>query len=186
MLGRKLGFQSYGKLFYQRLFFSHYFIHRSQLCANVLPPELLSCLQQIVKIVIFVKTSALNTRLLANSSADLGSDHKCRLFSTKVRWVSRGNVTRRVCKLRNELLEICEQSNHNFKNDLANIEFVSSLVYQSDIFEILNHMNMFFQGPNSIIADFVSKLQAYLRKLDLRITNIEAKQCHMFKNLFPL
>ena len=72
------------------------------------------------------------------------------------------------------------------KNDLANTEFLSRLAYLSDIFDTLNHMNMFFQGPNSTIADFVSKLQAYVQKLDLWTTNIEAKQYHMFKNLSSL
>ena len=82
-------------------------------------------------------------------------------------------MTRRVFELRNELLEPNEQRNHNFKNDLANMEFVSRLAYQSEIFDTLNDMNMFFQGP--------LKLQAYLRKPDLWISKIEVKQCHMFK-----
>ena len=69
---------------------------------------------------------------------------------------------------------------------MANTEFLSRLAYLSDIFDTLNHMNMFFQGPNSTIADFVSKLQAYVRKLDLWTTNIEAKQYHMFKDLSSL
>ena len=99
-----------------------------------LPPELLSCLQQIIKIVNFVKTSALNIRLFANLCADLGSDHKCLLFYTEVRWLSRGNMTRRVFELRNELLEFYEERNHNFKNDLANTEFLLRLAYLSDIF----------------------------------------------------
>ena len=42
--------------------------------------ELLLCLQQIVKIVNFVKTSGLDTRLFANLCADLGYNHKCLLF----------------------------------------------------------------------------------------------------------
>ena len=63
------------------------------------------------------------------------------------------------------------------------MEFVSRLAYLSDIFDALNHLNMSFQSPNSITADFVSKLQAYLRKLNLTIINIEAKQCHVYKNL---
>ena len=167
MLGRKSGFQSYVKAVLPKIIFTHCFIHRFALCAKVLPPELLSCLQQIVKIVNFVKTSALNTRIFANLCADLGSYHKCLLFYTEVRWLSRGNMTRRVFELRNELLEFYEQRNHNFKNNLANTEFLSRLAYLSDIFNTLNHMNMFFQGPNSTIADFVSKLQAYVLKLDL-------------------
>ena len=56
--------------------------------------------------------------------------------------------------------------------------------YLSHIFGFVKHINMFFQGSNSIIAYFVPKLQAFLRKLDLWITNIEAKPCHMFKNFF--
>ena len=98
-------------------------------------------------------------------------------------WLSRGNMTRRVFELKNGLLEFYEQKNHNFKNNLANTEFLLKLAYLSNIFDTLNHMNMFSQGPNSTIADFVSKLQAYVRKLDLWTTNIEAKQYHMFKDL---
>ena len=175
MLGRKSGFQSYVKAVSPEIILTHCFIHRFALCANVLPPELLSCLQQIVKIVNFVKTSGLNTRLFANLCADLGPDHKCLLFYTEVRWLSRENMTIRVFELRNELLEFYEQRNHKFKNDLANTEFLSRLAYLSDIFDTLNHTNMFFQGPNSTISDFVSKLQAYVRKLELWTTNIEAK-----------
>ena len=55
MLGRKSGFQSYVKAVSPEIIFTQYFIHRFALCAKVLPPELLSCLQQIVKIVNFVK-----------------------------------------------------------------------------------------------------------------------------------
>ena len=109
MLGRKSGFQSYVKAVSHEIIFTYCFIHRFALCAKVLPPELLSCLQQIVKIVNFVKTSALNTRIFANLCADLGSDHKCLLFYTEVRWLSRGNMTRGDSELRNELLEFYEQ-----------------------------------------------------------------------------
>ena len=80
MLGRKSRFQSYTKAVSPEIIFTHGFIHRFALCAEVLPPELLSCLQQIVKIINFVKTSALNAILFANLCADLDSDHKCLLF----------------------------------------------------------------------------------------------------------
>ena len=55
MLGRKSGFQSYVKAISPEIIFTHCFTHRFALCVKVLPPELLSCLQQIVKIVNFVK-----------------------------------------------------------------------------------------------------------------------------------
>ena len=96
------------------------------------------------------------------------------------------NMTRKVFELRNELPEFYGQRNHHFENDLASTEFLSRLAYLSDIFDTLNHMNMFFQGSKSTISDFVSKLLSYLRKLDLWTTNIEAKQYHMFKDLSSL
>ena len=49
MLGRKSGFQSYVKADSPEIVFTHCFIHRFALCAKVLPPELLSCLQHIKK-----------------------------------------------------------------------------------------------------------------------------------------
>ena len=94
-LGENQNFSLTKKLFRLGLFLPTV-LYRFALCAKVLPPELLSCLQQIVKIVNFVKTSALNTRLFARLCADLGSDHTCLLFHTEVRWLSRGNMTRRV------------------------------------------------------------------------------------------
>ena len=84
------------------------------------------------------------------------------------------NITR-VFDRMNELLKFYERRNNYFKNDLVNTEFLSGLAYLSDILDTLNHMNMFFQGPNSTVSYLVSKLQAYLRKLDLWTTNIETK-----------
>ena len=95
MLGRKSGFPSYVKAFSPEIIFTHCFIHIFAFCAKVLPPELLSCLQKIVKIINFAKTSALNTRLFANLCADLGSDHKYLLFYIEVLWLSRVNMTKK-------------------------------------------------------------------------------------------
>ena len=154
MLEIKLGFQSYVKAVSPEIIFTHCFIHRFALCAKVLPPELLSCLQQIVKIVNFVKMSVLNIKLFANLYADLVSDHKCLLFYTEVRWLSRGNMKRRVFELSNELLKFDKQRNHNFKNDLSNAEFLSRLAYLSDIFDTLNHMNIFFKVQTAPLQIF--------------------------------
>ena len=72
--------------------------------------------------------------LILDLSANLGSDHKCLLF------MYRGalSVTRKLDKKGFGLLEFYEQRSHHFKNDLANMEFVSRLAYLSDIFDILN------------------------------------------------
>jgi len=59
------------------------------------------------------------------------------------------------------------------------------LAYLSDIFEALDNMNLFFQGPNSFIPDFISKLEAFVRKLDIWMKNVDGRHFGMFK-LHPL
>ena len=113
----KIGFQAYLKLS-PNATFVHCFIHRFALSAKTLAPELLSCLNRIVKMVNFVKSSALNTRLFARLCEDLGSEHKCLLYHTEVRWLSRGNMTRRVFELKNVLLAFFRERNSDFENDL--------------------------------------------------------------------
>ena len=83
---------------------------------------------------------------------DLGSAHKSLLFYTNACWLSQGNMLRRVFELRNELLEFFTQRNDDFKNYSVNMKFPSRLAYLSDIFDTLNHMNLFFQEPNSNIV----------------------------------
>jgi len=91
-----------------------------------LPPELLSCLNRIIKMVDFVKSSALNIRIFARLCEDLGSEPKCLLCYTEVRWLSRGN-TRRVFELKNELLAFFGEKYSEFKNDLESEAFVLML-----------------------------------------------------------
>ena len=167
MLGRKSGFQAYVKDVAANATFVHCFIHRFALCTKVLPSALMSCLNKIIKIVNFIKTSALHTRLFARLCEDVGSDHKCLLFHTEVRWLSRGKVTRRVFELRGKLLAFFKGKKHEFKDDLEKDEFISRLAYLSDIFQALNLVNLSFQGSNSNIIIFISKLQAFIRKLDV-------------------
>jgi len=44
-----------------------------------------------------------------------------------------------------------------------------------DIFEVLNNFNLLFQGPNQTATEFIFKLEAFVRKLDLWVENIKNK-----------
>ena len=83
MLGRKSGFQTYVKDIAANATFVHCFIHRFALCTKVLPAELMSRLNKIIKIVNFIKTSALNSRLFARLCEDVSSARKCLLFTRR-------------------------------------------------------------------------------------------------------
>ncbi|XP_068250328.1 zinc finger BED domain-containing protein 5-like [Palaemon carinicauda] len=175
MLGRKSGFQAHVKAVAPNATAVHCFIHRFALCAKVLPPKLLSFLNRVIRIVNFVKTSALNTRLFKLLCKDFGSDHICLLYHTEVRWLSRGNTTRRFFELRDVLLVFFKEKKHDFQKDLED-EFISRLAYLSDIFGALNHLNLLFQGPDCTVTEFISKLGAFVRKLDLWMKNVESKR----------
>ena len=186
MLGQKSGFRAYVKAMSPKATFVLCFIHRFALRAKVMPSELLSCLNRIIKIVNFIKASAMNTQLFARLCEDLGSDYKYLLYYTEVRWLSRGNMTQRVFELKEELLVFFREKNSEFEKDLESDEFLLKLAYLSDIFETLNNKNLLFQGPNSSISDFISKLEAFIRKLEIWINNLGSKQFGMFKLLTSL
>ena len=144
----------------------HCFIQRFALCTKVLPAQLLACLKQVVKMIKFVKASALNTRHFKQLCEDLGSEHTSLLYHTEVRWLSRGNATKRLLEMKNEMLLLFKGLGHEYSKDLENDEFVQRLAYFSDIFKAFNIMNLSLQGRNGAIVDFVSKLGAFIRKLD--------------------
>ena len=69
---------------------------------------------------------------------------------------------------------------HPYSKDLENHEFVQRLAYLSDIFEAFNIVNLYLQGRNGTIVGSVSKLSAFIRKLDLWKRNTESNELGMF------
>ena len=65
----------------------HCFIHRFALWVKVLQQNMLSCLNGEIKLVDFVKTSALNAWLLKRLCEDLSSNHTCLLYYMEVCWL---------------------------------------------------------------------------------------------------
>ena len=63
MLGRKSGFSTYVETVSSNATIIHCFVHRFALCAKTLPEKMLLRLKRVIKLVNFVKTSAVNTRL---------------------------------------------------------------------------------------------------------------------------
>ena len=78
-------------------------IHRYALASKTLPVHLQDVLSSVIKIVNFVKGSALQTRLFRRLCKEMGSEHETLLFYTQVRWLSKGNVLRRVFEMREEI-----------------------------------------------------------------------------------
>ena len=73
ILSRKSGFQAGVKSVSPSVTFFHCFLHRFSLAAKLLPPDIKTSLNLVVRMVHYIKTSALNSRLFKVICKDIGS-----------------------------------------------------------------------------------------------------------------
>ena len=169
MLGRKSCFRARVMEVAAHVKFLHCMIHRFALPCKVLPAEFFDVLSLVIKMVDNVKGSAVNSRLFKILCEYLGADHSVLLFHSNVRWLSRGNVTKRVYELHKELLGFFQQSNkcETLVTSLRDDFFILILAYLVDIFEAQNMLNKNLQGKDLTVCEFIAKVKAFLAKLRL-------------------
>lgn len=167
MLGSRSGFVTLLKTKSPQATSVHCMIHRQALASRTLPPSLNLTLDAVIKTVNYIKKSALNTRLFRKLCNDMDADHENLLFHTNVRWLSRGNVVRRVFALKNELRKFLEaQSRDDLLAAWNNAQWDINLAYLVDIFGQFNTLNLSLQGKDTLVIDFVDKIKAFIRRLD--------------------
>ena len=72
--------------------FTHCMIHQEALVIKTLYPELNKVVQDVVKIINFIKSRTLNYRVFANLCDEMESDHHKLLSHCEVRWLSKGKA----------------------------------------------------------------------------------------------
>ncbi|KAI6648073.1 Zinc finger BED domain-containing protein 5-like [Oopsacas minuta] len=106
------------------------------------------------------------------------------LYHTEIRWLSKGNVLKRVLDHKEETTEFLKLQKRTHWHDLfENHEWITRLCYLCDIFERLNTLNLSLQGKDSNIMDFVDKLSAFQAMLDLWRNKINSGRITMFSHL---
>ena len=182
MLGHSSGFHAHVKKVSPDCTFMHCMIHREALASKTLGPDLTEVLRQVIKLINTVKSSALNTRLFRRFCEQMDADQYNLLYYTKVRWLSKGNVLKRVFTLRFELRDFFVQQK---KEDLVKFlhEDVVSLAYLVDIFGRLNELNLSLQGQAKTIINFIDALSAFQAKLELWERKMTKGQLGMFPTL---
>jgi hypothetical protein len=154
---------------------SHCMLHREALASMHLPPSLKVVMEEVVKLVNYIKTRPLKSRLFSELCEDMGSDHKALLMHANVRWLSRGKVLIRMIEL-HQPLHVFMSSNEKFALTcrLSDEVWLQRVAYMADIFGKLNTLNRSLQGNSDNILTAAGKIEAFKRKLDMYVGMAES------------
>ena len=167
MKGVRKGFCARVKLVNPTVIITHCMLHRENLVAKKLQPQLNKVMHDVIEVVNFIKGRSLNSRLFRKLCADFAAEHDHLLFYSEVRWLSRGEVLRRVVELKAELYTFLTEKDHHLASCLNDTIWLCQLCYLNDIFTHLNQLNASMQGPNANLVDTSEKITCFQQKIKL-------------------
>ncbi|XP_006886492.1 PREDICTED: zinc finger MYM-type protein 6 [Elephantulus edwardii] len=160
--------------------FTRCFIHREHIAAEKLSPYLHEILLQSAQIVSFIKTNALNSRLLTILCEEMGCDHVNLPLHAEVRWISRGRTLRRLFELRYEIGMFLSQKHSDLAKCFHDEEWVAKLAYLSDIFSLINELNSSLQGTMTTLFSLYYKMDLFKKKLKMWLRRTQENDYDMF------
>lgn len=110
---------------------THCVIHRQALAIKTLSEKLATVMNLVIKLVNFVKSKALNTRIFKKLCVELDCEHDTLLFHTDVRWLSKG---KRLYKLKEEIKIFLNEKDSELIEKFCDLKFELQLAYLVDIF----------------------------------------------------
>ena len=147
---------------------THCFLHRQALVSKKMSEELHDTLDAVIKCVNYIKARPLNQRLFSCLCNEMGSDHTGLLMHSESRWLSRGQVSKRIVELQEEVITFLKKQKQTSLAELFSQEkFMANVSYLADIFNSLNSLNQSMQGPGFTVIDHNAKITAYYKKMIL-------------------
>ena len=89
---------------------THCIIHREALASKIMSPQLHDILNCSIKVINFIKSRSLNSRLFCLFCEKMEAEHTQLLLHAEVRWFSRGRILNRLFKLRTKLVCIARNT----------------------------------------------------------------------------
>ena len=128
MVGKHKGFLARVSQIASHINFTYCIIHRENLATKAPDQQLKCVLDSAAKIVNYIKSRSLQTRLFTIFCDEMGSEHKTLLYS-EVRWLSRGKVLTRLYELRNEAYFFLTERRHKLTANLTDPDLLTKLLY---------------------------------------------------------
>ena len=110
----------------------------------------------VMKCVNYVTARPLNLRLFSCLCDEMGANHIRLLLHTEVRWLSGGQVLKRVYELCEEIVTFLNKQNHAFLAE----KFTANI---TDIHNSQNSLNQSMQGTKFTVSDHAAKITAYYK-----------------------
>ncbi|KAL4126234.1 hypothetical protein QTP88_010460 [Uroleucon formosanum] len=160
---------------------THCCIHREALVAKRLSEHMKTTLEEVVKIINFIKSRPLQSRLFEVLCKDMGSDHVQLILHTEIRWLSRGKILQRFFELRDEVRVFLLET--RFVGLLTDFSWLSRIAYLADVFEYLNTLNLSLQGIDIDVFHVENKIEATIKKFELWAIRVEKNSFSNFPTL---
>ena len=167
MMGGQRGFKGFVKRENPSIQVDHCAIHGHSLASKILPASLKAVFDDVVRIVNFIKSKDLNSRIFKQFCNEMGQSYKVLLYHTEVRWLSRGRVVSRVVELREPIKCFLIEKKSDLAAKFSDTKWLSRLCYLADIFGEFNKGNLALQGKNTTVLDMRESVSAFISKLKL-------------------
>ncbi|XP_057355968.1 zinc finger MYM-type protein 6 isoform X3 [Manis pentadactyla] len=163
-----------------RVAFTYCCIHREHLAAENLSPCLHEILFQSAQILSFIKSNALNSRMLTILCEEMGSEHVNLPLHAEVHLISRGRILTRLFELQHEIKIFLHQKHSDLAKYFLDEEWVAKLAYLSDIFSLVNELNLSLQGTMTTLFNLYNKMDIFKEKLKMWLKRIQENNYDMF------
>uniref|UniRef100_A0A8C6KAH0 DUF4371 domain-containing protein n=1 Tax=Nothobranchius furzeri TaxID=105023 RepID=A0A8C6KAH0_NOTFU len=181
MVGRYRGFIALLKERAPDILTVHCILHRHNLVAKNISPQLHKSLDFAVKSINKIKAHAVNDRLFRQLCSENDEMFERLLLHMEVRWLSRGNCLSHLCELFATVLEFLGTKDVDLRNNLFSSQ--CDIFYLADLFEKMNEVTLKLQGNGVTLVHSNTTLCSFLVKMDLHRETVGRRQFNHFPHL---